>query len=118
RGTFVNLPVEAPDQIIDLSFNAPLPVLGEAVFREAATRAAMRLGTVPNGGYPDPGGSREQRETMRGWLAELRTEVDADDLLITIGGQHAIHLAMADLAELSPVVATEGAIFSGAIAVA
>ncbi|SLN47094.1 aminotransferase-like domain-containing protein [Oceanibacterium hippocampi] len=118
RGTFVNLPVAADDELVDLNFNVPLPVVDEAQFRAAASLAASRLGSVPNGGYPEPGGGREQRMVVAAWLAAMRLEVDPNDLLITIGGQHGIHLAMADLAGTTKSVATEAATFSGAIAAA
>jgi DNA-binding transcriptional MocR family regulator len=118
RGTFVNLPVEADGDPIDLNFNVPLPVVGEAQFRSAASLAASRLSAVANGGYPEPGGGQDQRAAVAAWLAATRLAVDPDDLLISIGGQHAIHLAMADLAAGSDVVATEAATFSGAIAAA
>jgi DNA-binding transcriptional MocR family regulator len=118
RGTFVNLPVEADDALIDLNFNVPLPVVDEAQFRSAASLAAGRLGAVPNGGYPEPGGGRDQRAVIAAWLAATRITVDPDDLLICIGGQHAVHLAMADLAATTRIVATEAATFSGAIAAA
>lgn len=118
RGTFVNMPVEPEAEIIDLNFNVPLPLIDEAQFRAAASLAASRLGSVPNGGYPEPGGSRDQRSAIAGWLGEMRLAIDPDALLITIGGQHAIHLAMADLASRTGIIATEAATFSGAIAAA
>ncbi|MFU0507424.1 aminotransferase-like domain-containing protein [Pseudaminobacter sp. NGMCC 1.201702] len=118
RGTFVNLPVETDDQLIDLNFNAPLPVIDDTTFRSAMTLAAGRLSSVPNGGYPEPGGGRDQRDAMAGWLAATRLEADPGEMLITVGGQHAIHLAMADLVGVTKLIATEAATFSGAIAAA
>lgn len=118
RGTFVNAPVETADEYVDLNFNVPLPVVDEAQFRTAATLASSRLSSVPNGGYPEPGGGRDQRRVVAEWLAETRLQVDADDLLICVGGQHAIHLAMADLASKTHGLLTEAATFSGAIAAA
>ena len=118
RGTFVNMPLEREDETVDLNFNVPLPVVGENSFRSASTMAVGRLGTVPNGGYPEPGGSFEQRKAIADWLAATRMTIDPADLLITVGGQHAIHLAMADLGSATKVIATEAATFSGAIAAA
>src|SRR5690606_4731683 len=68
RGTFVNLALESDDALVDLSFNVPLPVVGEAEFRAAAAMATGRLGSVPNGGYPEPGGGSEQRAAIADWL--------------------------------------------------
>jgi len=118
RGTFVNAAIDMDEDLVDLSFNLPLPVVDEAQFQAAAALAASRLGSVPNGGYTEPGGSREQRTAMAGWLADTRLQADPDDLLISIGGQHALHLAMADVARDTKIVATEAAAFSGAIAAA
>lgn len=118
RGTFVNAPVKADDEFVDLNFNVPLPVVDEGQFRAAAILASSRLGSVPNGGYPEPGGGRDQRVAVAAWLSDTRLQADPDDLLICIGGQHAIHLAMADLASHTKVVGTESAAFSGAIAAA
>ncbi|MGB3643418.1 MAG: PLP-dependent aminotransferase family protein [Mesorhizobium sp.] len=118
RGTFVNLPAELDDRIIDLNFNVPLPVVDEPAFRAAAGLAASRLGNVPNGGYPEPGGGADQRQALATWLASTRLGVSPEDLLVTVGGQHGIHLAMADLAATTRTIATEAATFSGAIAAA
>ena len=118
RGTFVNASVETDADFVDLNFNVPLPVVDEAQFRAAAVHASSRLGSVPNGGYPEPGGGRDQRAVMAGWLSDTRLRANPDDLLITIGGQHAIHLAMADLAGDTRTIVTEAAAFSGAIAAA
>lgn len=118
RGTFVNLPVEPESQIVDLNFNVPLPVVDEPAFRVAASLAASRLGNVPNGGYPEPGGGADQRQALATWLGSTRVTINPDDLLVTIGGQHGIYLAMADLATTTKTIVTEAATFSGAIAAA
>lgn len=118
RGTFVNAPVESHSDLVDLNFNVPMPVVDEAEFRAAANIATSRLGSVPNGGYPEPGGAGDQRAVIAEWLAATRLEANPDDLVLTVGGQHAIHLAMADLAGRTASVATEAATFSGAIAAA
>jgi DNA-binding transcriptional MocR family regulator len=117
RGTFVTA-VRSDDEFVDLNFNVPLPVVHEAQFREAAVLASSRLSGVPNGGYPEPGGSRVQRVAMAAWLSSTRLEANPDDLLVCVGGQHAIHLALADLADQTGIVATEAAAFSGLIAAA
>lgn len=118
RGTFVNLPPEIDNAPVDLNFNVPLPAVSEDEFRAAATVASARLGSVPNGGYPEPGGGREQRAVIADWLAATRLKVDPANVVITVGGQHAIHLAFADLVGRTQIIATEAATFSGAIAAA
>jgi len=118
RGTFVNMVVEPATEFIDLNFNIPLPVVDEGQFRAAAVQASSRLNNTPNGGYPEPGGHREHRKILSDWLSATRLELAADDMVVTVGGQHAIHLAMADLAGHTRGIATEAATFSGAIAAA
>jgi DNA-binding transcriptional MocR family regulator len=118
RGTFVNLPPEIENAPVDLNFNVPLPAVSEDEFRTAATVASGRLGNVPNGGYPEPGGGSEQRAVIADWLATTRLKVDPANLVVTVGGQHAIHLAFADLLGRTRIIATEAATFSGAIAAA
>ncbi|PWE52535.1 hypothetical protein DEM27_30690 [Metarhizobium album] len=118
RGTFVSLAPDVENAQIDLNFNVPLPVISEDEFRAAATLASARLGSVPNGGYPEPGGGSEQRVVIADWLATTRLTVDPGNVVITVGGQHAIHLAFADLVGRTQTIATEAATFSGAIAAA
>ena len=118
RGTFVNLPPEIDNVPVDLNFNVPLPVVSEDEFRAAAIVASGRLSNVPNGGYPEPGGGNEQRAVIADWLAATRLKVDPANVVITVGGQHAIHLAFADLVGKTQIIATEAATFSGAIAAA
>lgn len=118
RGTFVNLPPEVDNAPVDLNFNVPLPVVSEDEFKAAATAAASQLGSVPNGGYPEPGGGGEQRAIIADWLRATRLKVDPANVIVTVGGQHAIHLAFADLVGRTQIVATEAATFSGAIAAA
>lgn len=120
RGTFVQdaEPVREP-RIIDLSINGPPQVVKPEVLASAAERAARAVAGLPNGGYVSLIGPAEQRAVLAGWLRRTRLEnVSADDLILCVGAQHGIFLSLADLADVSPTLATEGATFNGAITAA
>lgn len=119
RGTFVlprtEEPVEGP---IDLAINFPPPLIGEADFQKAAALAVRKGLTIPNAGYGDIRGTAEQRVILARWLKPRVGDVSADDLMVCVGGQHAIHLAFADLKDRTVGVASEAATFSGALVAA
>jgi len=102
--------------IVDLSINAPLRVVDQAVFTEAARAAAMRCWDLPGNGYGDVAGYADHRETIAQWLTRTRVRVDADDLVLTVGAQQALWLAFA-AAGTKPLV-TEPLSFPGAISAA
>jgi DNA-binding transcriptional MocR family regulator len=119
RGTFVLPRTEAPnDGVIDLTINFPPPLIGETDFQTASAKAVRRALTLPNAGYADVRGTIEQREVLARWLEPRLPGLSAEDLLICVGGQHAIHLAFAELKGLGFGVASEAATFSGAIVAA
>ncbi|MGF7160416.1 DNA-binding transcriptional MocR family regulator [Rhodoligotrophos appendicifer] len=120
RGTFV-LAAERPRRLdgpIDLSLNAPPPLLSPDALAAASERAARTVISLPNGGYVDLTGTPGQRRVMAGWLARTRLDCAADDLVLCVGAQQGLALAFADLARRSRQIATEGATFPGALAVA
>ncbi|MET3898430.1 DNA-binding transcriptional MocR family regulator [Devosia sp. UYZn731] len=120
RGTFVlerAAPSDAND-IVDLTINAPPPLLGYEALAEAAeiaTRRALRLG---NGGYVDHSGTDTQRGVIAAWLTGTRQTAMTDEIVLTNGAQQGIHLAFAALKDRSATIATEGATFPGAISAA
>lgn len=118
RGTFVNARAPAAEGVIDLTINGPAPVIDEESFAAAMTLAARRAANFPHAGYADLRGTAEQRATLADWLSRTRIDIDEGEIIVTVGAQHALHLAFADLAATSTVIATEGATFPGAIAAA
>lgn len=119
RGTFVLARAEAAaDGPIDLTINFPPPLIGEADFLTASALAVRRAQEIPNAGYGDLRGTREQRAILARWLEPRLPELDPEDLLVCVGGQHAIHLAFAELKAGTNGVVSEAATFSGAIAAA
>ncbi|WP_140984491.1 PLP-dependent aminotransferase family protein [Asticcacaulis tiandongensis] len=120
RGTFVNaLQASGASGLpIDLTINMPPPVIDEAVFADAMHDALSHALRIPLAGYADFRGTDAQRQVMADWLSADRLKVSADDILLTVGGQQAVHLAFADIKDRSPVILTEAATFSGAIVAA
>lgn len=120
RGTFVNDVRIAPvhDGIIDLSVNGPPQVIPEEMFRAAAERAMRASLALPHGGYADQRGTVEQRRILADWLRRSRVALSEDDLILSVGVQHGVHLAFQDLKDTSSLIATEGATYPGAIAAA
>ncbi|HTN62553.1 MAG TPA: PLP-dependent aminotransferase family protein [Devosia sp.] len=121
RGTFVldwASPAAENDAIIDLTINAPPPLLGYEVLAQASEMATRRALRLAHGGYVDHSGTDAQRTTVAGWLTATRQVVSAEEIVLTNGAQQGIHLAFAALADRSASIATEGATFPGAIAAA
>ncbi|HTM76125.1 MAG TPA: PLP-dependent aminotransferase family protein [Devosia sp.] len=122
RGTFVldRAAAAATESgaIIDLTINAPPPLLGYEALAEAAEMATRRALRLAHGGYVDHSGTDEQRVIVARWLTAARQAVTADEIVLTNGAQQGIHLAFAALKDRSATIATEGATFPGAIAAA
>ena len=120
RGTFVldrAAPFDAND-IVDLTINAPPPLLGYEALAEAAEIATRRALQLAHGGYVDHSGTDAQRTIVARWLTGTRQTAAADEIILTNGAQQGIHLAFAALKDRSDTIATEGATFPGAIAAA
>lgn len=120
RGTFVNdvrIP-PAASGIVDLTINGPPQVISEEIFKTAADRAIQRALALPHGGYADQRGTVEQRRILAGWLRRTRLELAEEQLILSVGVQHGVHLAFQDLKAISDLIATEGATYPGAIAAA
>jgi len=120
RGTFVQDTAPSREaRIIDLSVNGPPQVVKPEIMVAAAERAARYVAGLPNGGYASLTGPADQRATLAAWLGRTRLEgVAPDDLILCVGAQQGISLCLADLADLSPAVATEGATFNGVMTAA
>lgn len=120
RGTFVNDVRIAPvgTGIIDLAINGPPQVITQDVFAAAADRATRNALALPHGGYAEQRGTPEQRRVLARWLRETRLDMGDDQLIITVGVQHGVHLAFKDLRTVSRLIATESSTYPGAIAAA
>jgi DNA-binding transcriptional MocR family regulator len=121
RGTFVLEQAGArPDAggIIDLTINAPPPIISAQRMAAATDLANRHALALPHGGYGDLSGTERQRATVARWLSAERTPVGADEILLCNGAQQGLHLAFATLRETSSVILTESATFPGALAAA
>lgn len=119
RGTFINA-IQKPSRSghVDLTLNVPPLMIDEELFVSAAERSARIVLGVPAGGLYDLKGTLSQRTTLSNWLGRTRLESNADDLILCVGAQQAIHLSFADLRSCSATIACEAATFSGALAAA
>nr|XP_061804799.1 uncharacterized HTH-type transcriptional regulator RHOS4_30730-like [Nerophis lumbriciformis] len=68
--------------------------------------------------YPPPGGFPEHRETGAEWLKRFGAEVEADNVLVTAGAQHAIMVAIATVTRPGDTILSEASTFPGIKAVA
>ncbi len=121
RGTFVLEQVGAtPDDggIIDLTINAPPPIISSQRMAEATELANRNALALLHGGYGDFSGTDRQRGAVARWLSAARTPVGADEMLLCNGAQQGLHLAFATLRETSSIILTESATFPGALAAA
>ena len=119
RGTFVLGQGDNDDGgVVDLTINAPPPVIGLQRLSEATELANRQALALPHGGYGDLSGTERQRGIVAGWLTETRTALRPDELLLCNGAQQALHLAFATLRDRSKIILTESATFPGALAAA
>ena len=121
RGTFVLERADAgmdSGGIIDLTINAPPPVISAQRMAEATALANRNALALAHGGYGDLSGTERQRGAVARWLSAERTPIGADELLLCNGAQQGLHLAFASLRETSDVILTERATFPGALAAA
>jgi DNA-binding transcriptional MocR family regulator len=120
RGTFVNdtRTASTPGGIVDLAINGPPHVISEETFKAAAERAMRNSLSLPYGGYANQRGTAQQRRAFAAWLRRTRIDLPDDDLILSVGVQHGVHLAFQDLRTVSRVIATESSTYPGAIAAA
>jgi DNA-binding transcriptional MocR family regulator len=120
RGTFVAVPEPAQleQKFIDMSINALPNLISPTSFESASERACRRVLQLPFGGYFESAGHADQREILASWLARARLPVARDDLIVTVGAQHGISLAFAELKSITGAIATEPATFTCALAAA
>src|SRR3546814_9178234 len=71
------------------------------MFRAAAERAMRASLALPHGGYADQRGTVEQRRILADWLRRSRVALSEDDLILSVGVQHGVHLAFLDLKDTS-----------------
>ena len=108
------------DGVVDMSLNyPPAEPLAEAALRDSLEALARRndLGhLLPYGTFDGP---EEPRQAVAAWLGrQHRFPVEADRLVLTSGGQHAISAAIAAVAEPGDVVLCGALTWTGIRAIA
>ena len=122
RGTFVQRRRQEPrgpgaaDATINLALNVP-PYTGEDEVIASVLADIVADGEMSNLlGYLPHQGLRRHRDAMATWFTSLGVTVDADHLLITHGGQHALSIALGMVASPDDTVLTESYTYSGMLA--
>ena len=118
RGTFVLDGGEDDGGVVDLTINAPPPLISLSQMQAASELANRQALGLAHGGYVDLSGTERQRGVIAGWLSRTRTPLTAEDILLCNGAQQALHLAFAELKSRSSIILTETATFPGALAAA
>jgi DNA-binding transcriptional MocR family regulator len=116
RSTLAEL-TKAGKDAIDLSHNTPPyevdPDLSLALRAIARSQYAQELLR-----YPNPAGLERHRIAGARWLETLGYRVDPDCVLVTMGAQHAILIALASLAEPNDILVSESLTYPGVVAAA
>ncbi|MGM0834310.1 MAG: PLP-dependent aminotransferase family protein [Pseudomonadota bacterium] len=106
--------------VIDLSLSLPPPhPLRLQAFSAALKAMSESPSAVTRGvSYLDARGAEGHRERLAEWLAQLGMSLNADELLITQGGQHGISLVLSTLLRPGELIATDALTYPGAISAA
>lgn len=111
---------KATGDSIDLSLSIPIP----CALRERQLSAIMaRLSEQPSAlhnalEYQSEKGNPEQRKQLAAWLSSQNIHIDTDELLLSIGGQHADFLVLQSLIRPGEAVASDALTYPGMIACA
>ena len=117
---FRQVAAQADESCIDLSLSLPPPHpdrprgLGDIL--EAIGHDPQALMQAVD--YQPEQGVFRHRATLAHWMTRLGLPVDADELMITLGGQHGISLALQALAQPGERVAASALTYPGLIAAA
>ncbi|HBP80585.1 MAG TPA: PLP-dependent aminotransferase family protein, partial [Halomonas sp.] len=110
----------AGDDTIDLSLSLPPP---HALREQAMSTALSALSTSADAlrrsvAYSSSQGSDHHRAALSQWLTQLDMTLNAEELLITQGGQHGISLTLGTLLRPGELVAADALTYPGAISAA
>jgi DNA-binding transcriptional MocR family regulator len=118
RGTYVR-PLPGPDDaaLLDLSLNALPPhahvseLAGRLEIRADANRTALL-------DYPPRAGREEHRAAGADWIARREVRVSPSQVLVTVGAQHALSIALATIVEPGSPMLVEELTYAGIVAAA
>ena len=105
-------------QRIDFSLNLPVPIDTDRMLQASLREVADDVPNLDLVGYQPEKGSLRQREWARHWLKQQGVETEADNIVITCGGQHGITLAIAATVRPGEQLLCEGLTYPGLTAVA
>ncbi|MFC3283300.1 aminotransferase-like domain-containing protein [Litchfieldella rifensis] len=117
---FRQITLHGDEELVDLSLSLPPPHpdrpqgLGEAL--GAIARDPLALRQVVD--YQHEQGMTRHREVLAAWMMRLGIAVDAEELIITQGGQHGIFLALQALAQPGERIAASALTYPGLICAA
>lgn len=126
RGTFVlrvmpgshSLDISLRKRRLNLALNAPPDTGSDRLVAQALTAVAGDPEMKELLAYLPHQGSFEHRDAIRAWLDQYAMPVQADDLVITHGAQHAIAVALGLLVSSGETVLAENLTYSGIRALA
>jgi DNA-binding transcriptional MocR family regulator len=118
RGTFVAIHQAHHERQIDLSSNAPPPMLTARLLARTLTGIARKIDADHLNLYAPPAGHLEHRRLMARWLETLDIRIDPSHLILTGNARQAIALAFDLACGPQGIILTERLTYPGAIAVA
>jgi len=123
RGSFLAAPGQASPQLgslqpqadgaIELSLAFPPPHAGDALFQRTLGELARDGGVGSLLDYQPHGGMAHHRAAGAAWIARHGLSVAPEQILITLGAQHAISVALRGLAKPGKLLLTESLTYSG-----
>jgi len=123
RGSFLAAPGQASPQLgslqpqadgaIELSLAFPPPHAGDALFQRTLGELARDGGVGSLLDYQPHGGMAHHRAAGAAWIARHGLSVAPEQILITLGAQHAISVALRGLAKPGELLLTESLTYSG-----
>ena len=123
RGSFLAAPGQASPQLgslqpqadgaIELSLAFPPPHAGDALFQRTLGELARDGGVGSLLDYQPHGGMAHHRAAGAAWIARHGLSVGPEQILITLGAQHAISVALRGLAKPGELLLTESLTYSG-----
>ncbi|XQU08196.1 PLP-dependent aminotransferase family protein [Halomonas sp. LY9] len=112
--------MQADDDTIDLSLSLPPPhplreqAMSAALSALSTSAQALRRSVA----YSSSQGSDDHRVYLAQWLEQLGMTLNAEEMLITQGGQHGISLALGTLLRPGELMAADALTYPGAISAA
>jgi DNA-binding transcriptional MocR family regulator len=116
RGTYVLVPPGSEDRsgVLDLSLNAipPHAYLAELAAKLDPPLGARRAALLE---YPPRGGHDEHREVGAEWIARRSVHVSPSQVLVTVGAQHGLLVALSAIASPGESILVEELTYTGVL---